>query len=66
MTYSFIFMEFSAFRIHSLRFFSDQKLNYAGEYGKRNEEWNERLRDGEWKCVLCAHQREKGREQNLV
>lgn len=48
MTYSFIFMEFSAFRIHSLRFFSDQKLNYAGEYGKRNEEWNERLRDGEW------------------
>lgn len=66
MTYSFIFMEFSAFRIHSLRFFSDQKLNYAGEYGKRNEEWNERLRDGEWNwlCVVYAWEREKGREQN--
>lgn len=59
MTYSFIFMEFSAFRIHSLRFFSDQKLNYAGEYGKRNEEWNEKARGRMEMIVYFIRMRER-------
>lgn len=59
MTYSFIFMEFSAFRIHSLRFFSDQKLNYAGEYGKRNEEWNEKARGRMEMSVYFIRMRER-------
>lgn len=62
MTYSFIFMEFSAFHIHSLRFFviknSIMRVNMEKEtkHGMRK-------RNGERK-LGCAHEREreKGRD----